>query len=280
MDINKQCKIITPFLVGQYRQRLTHVCQLDASSWEVLPIDEFHETTIRDQTEQMRRMGKIYFLLSEQIKKIIEAGNMPISLAGDCLSTLGVLAGLQKAGKQPQRIIWLDAHGDFHTWETSQTKYLGGMPLAILVGHDGQEKTKFIRESFRKTIGVTPYPESQIVLSDARDLDPGEKDALYNSRIIKCSINDVLNQVSSTETIYLHWDTDVLDAAAMMPALKYHVRSGPTISVMSDLFKSLRLKNLVAISVSAWHSDKDNDNRTGTACLELLKDLGVNIKLN
>lgn len=277
MDINHQHKIVTPFLVGQRRDQLARISDLDALPWETLQVDGFEEMQVKDQMEQMRRMGRIYFLLSERIKKVIEDGKVPVSISGDCLSTLGVLAGLQKAGRQPERIVWLDAHGDFHTWETSQTKYLGGMPLAILVGHDGDQETRLAREAFRKAIGVTPYPEDKIILSDARDLDSGEKEALLHSKITTCEIVDVLDFINSDETIYLHWDTDVLDAEEEMPALKYHVKSGPTRSTLSQLFKSFQNKNIVAVSVSAWHSEKDADDRTARECLALLKDLGVNI---
>jgi arginase len=230
---------------------------------------DFRETAIADADEKLRRMGHIYALLSEKVKDVVQHGLVPVSISGDCVSTLGVLGGLQKAGEEPERILWLDAHGDFHTWATTQTQYIGGMPLAMLVGR-GERLAPFAG-----AIGVKPYPEGQIVLSDGRDLDPGEREALQSSHVVRCTITDIFQHLTPHERLYLHWDTDVVDAQRDMPALKYHVQGGPSIADMRVLFQQLRHTNLVAVSVSAWHEEQDQDNTTAMACLQLLKELGI-----
>jgi len=119
-------------------------------------------------------------------------------------------------------------------------------------------------------IGVQAYPQQQIVLSDARDLDPGEREALLGSGIVRCPLDEALTHLRPQERIYLHWDTDVIDDPAHMPALKYHVRRGPSAADIAELFEALRAYNIVAVSVSAWHEERDADNRTARACLEIL----------
>lgn len=281
MAINNPRRIIIPFLMGQRRDGLCRVREIDSRPWEVLNVPDFKQTKVPDPNEQLRRMGEIYALLSETVKETVSDGSLPVSIAGDCVSALGVLGGLQKAGKQPDRILWLDAHGDFHTWETTQTRYVGGMPLAMLVGRDDRRKiSRYAVSPFMEIVGLGPYPESQIVLSDARDLDPGEKEAIENSKITRCRIADIYKHLVPGETLYLHWDTDVVDAETEMPALKYHVKSGPTYSEISELFKALRNKNIIAVSVSAWHEQKDSDNKTAIACLRLLKELGLGVSLS
>jgi arginase len=56
------------------------------------------------------------------------------SRSGDCTTALGAVAGLQHAGIDPG-IVWLDAHGDAQTLETTASGYLGGLPLRLLVGY-------------------------------------------------------------------------------------------------------------------------------------------------
>ncbi|SDP55243.1 arginase [Rhodoferax sp. OV413] len=266
--------LIVPFLMGQRRDGLCRLKELDEHTWDVLALSELHKTEIEDSYEKLRIMGSIYYGLSEKIKKLVGIGLVPISISGDCVSTLGVLAGLQKAGKQPDRILWLDAHGDFHTWKTSLTKYIGGMPLAMLVGRiDQHEKHRDAVESMLWEIGVTPYPEKRIILSDARDLDAGEKEALESSEITVCGVSDILKNLDSGESIYIHWDTDVVDAEAETPALKYHVKKGPKYSEIEALFKNISREKIVAISVSAWHEEKDLENKAAKACLRVLKSL-------
>lgn len=274
--MNKYRRILVPFLMGQRREDLCRIREIDAHVWKVLEVFEFKEAVISDSNEKLRRMGAIYALFSDVVKDVVNQGSVPISIAGDCVSTLGMLAGLQKAGKQPDRILWLDAHGDFHTWKTTQTKYIGGMPLAMLVGRgDRRTGNRNGIPSFEEAIGFRPYPENKIILSDARDVDPGEKEALQGSQIVKCGIEDVWKHLTPHENLYLHWDTDVVDAETEIPALKYHVKAGPTYSEIGELFKLLRDKNIIAVSVSAWDAEKDIDNKTAIACLRLLDALGL-----
>ena len=58
-----------------------------------------------------------------------------------------------------------------------------------------------------------------------------------------------------------------------MPALKYHVRRGPGAADMAAFFQALRPYDVVAVSVSAWHAEQDDDDRTARACLEILDTL-------
>lgn len=262
--------------MGQRRTGLCRVLDVDRCRWEVNEIPNFVETYLDDPNEKIRRMSVIYASLSEYVKNAIDHQFVPISIAGDCVSSLGVLSGLQKAGMQPDRIIWLDAHGDFHTWGTTQTQYIGGMPLAMLVGRpDRRRNNRDATGAFIKTVGLQPYPEQRIILSDGRDLDDGEKQAVESSNLLKCEIGDILNHIIPGEKIYLHFDTDVVNAEKEMPALKYVVKGGPSYDDMIELFKKLRHQNLVAVSVSAWHEEEDRDNTTAIACLRLLEVLGL-----
>jgi arginase len=267
-------RLLIPYLMGQRRTGLLRVRDIDTHVWNSIDVPGFVESEIDDSDEQMRRMGEIYVRLSGAVAELASAGAVPLTISGDCVSTLGVLAGLQRANMPPDRILWLDAHGDFHTWETTLTNYIGGMPLAMLVGRGGQRRSgRDAGVRLWSEIGTTPYPEEQIILSDARDLDPGEREAIEDSDIRTCSIEKIFRHLSRDQTLYLHWDTDVIDAEGAMPALKYHVKHGPSYLEIRDLFQLLRGINIVAISVSAWHEEKDLDNRTARACLRLLEEL-------
>jgi arginase len=266
--------LLVPFLLGQRRDGLARVRELDDRGWDVLDVPDFKDTMLGDANEKLRRMGRIYGALATRVRDLLAADQLPICIAGDCMSTLGMLGGLQQGGRTPERILWLDAHGDFHTWGTSQTQYLGGMPLAMLVGRgDRRRDGRNAVASMMETIGVRPFPERQVILSDARDLDPGELEELRESDIVCCAIDQIGEFLRPGESLYLHFDTDVLDEEARMPALKYHVRSGPRYADIAALFHSLRDQHIVAVSVSAWHEEKDLDNRAALACLALLREL-------
>ena len=268
-------RLLLPYLMGQRRDGLRRVLDIDRHPWDVLGLDPQPEARIDNPVEKLRSLGSLYALLAARVAALARSGCRPVSLAGDCVSSLGVLGGLQQAGQPPDRVLWLDAHGDFHTWSSTRTQYIGGMPLAMFVGRvdHGLDPRSQAALACLSAIGVQPYPQGQIVLADARDLDPGEREALLSSRILRCPLGDVLGHLRPQERIYLHWDTDVIDDPARMPALKYHVQRGPSAADIATLFRALRSYNVVAVSVSAWHAEQDDDNQTARACLEILNTL-------
>ena len=268
-------RLLSPYLMGQRRDGLRRVLDVDRHPWELLALDPQPAAQIDDPVEKLRNLGRLYAQLAARVAVLAHGGCRPVSLAGDCVSTLGMLAGLQQAGQPPDRVLWLDAHGDFHTWASTQTQYIGGMPLAMFVGRvdAGPDPRSQATLACLSAIGVRPYPPQQVVLADARDLDPGEREALLASPILRCRLDDVLAQLQPRERLYVHWDTDVIDDPARMPALKYHVRRGPSAADMAAFFRALQGHEIVAVSVSAWHAEQDGDNRTARACLDLLDTL-------
>ncbi len=212
-----------------------------------------------------KRLGALYQPLAEQVAQALQSKERPVSLAGDCCTSLGVLAGLQRAGIEPS-LIWLDAHGDFNTWETTPSGFLGGMPLAMLTGRGEQ--------TIMEALGARPMPESRVILSDARDLDPAEGEALRASQIQHLPRVEQLLEVSlPSGALWLHVDTDILDAAAG-PAQNYPVSSGPSAETLHRVLRHLaRSGQIVAISISAWNPVLDSDGRTREVWMALLGEL-------
>jgi arginase len=186
-----------------------------------------------------------------------------VSLAGDCCIAIPVLAGLQRAGIDPT-LIWFDAHGDFNTWETTPSGFLGGMPLAMLVGRGEQRMSK--------AVGLRSLPEDQIILTDARDLDPGEGEAVAGSQITHLpDTAALLSYPLPDRPIWIHFDTDILrpeDASAM----NYLTPGGPDVETLKAVFKDLAgTGRVIAVSVSAWNPDLDSDGKSRKVCMELLE---------
>jgi len=118
-----------------------------------------------------QRMAVLY----EQVADAIAGQSAPpLVLSGDCTTSLAVLAGLQRAGHD-LGVVWFDAHADFHTEATTTSGYLGGMPLALAAGVG--------TPTLPDLLGLRPVPESQILLVDARDTDPGEHALLDASAV-------------------------------------------------------------------------------------------------
>jgi arginase len=211
------------------------------------------------------RMSLLYEPLAELVALAVNQGERPVSIAGDCCTSLGVLAGLQRANLNPI-LIWFDAHGDFNTWETTPSGFLGGMPLAMLVGRGEQ--------TIVESLGLLPIPESRVILSDGRDLDPGEREALAGSQVVHLSSVMELVEYDLPEVpIWVHFDTDVIDAS-VAPGMNYPVSGGPDESQLELVFNHMAQTGCVAaISMSSWNPELDKDGRSRSVSMKLLGEL-------
>ncbi len=199
-------------------------------------------STVRLTPEEEKEYGEWNqdALESKHLGKLIaenkEGEYFTVGLLTNCTDLLGMLAGLQHlkpgqslqedsrslqsqglAGQKPLRVglIWIDAHADFNTPETTLSGMLGGMPVAIAAG--------MCLTRLRLKAGLDPaLPTKYIVMAGLRDVDPLEQELLDRSQCEYISVEDIRNLSDNinhqmerlsrlTEIIYVHIDMDVLD---------------------------------------------------------------------
>jgi arginase family enzyme len=133
---------------------------------------------------------------------VIAADGLPVLLASDCSIAVATLPAA--VSRTPDvRVVWLDAHGDFNTPASSPSGYLGGMCLAAACG--------------RWDAGYGPAVDpARVVLCDARDLDPAERDGLDGAGVARVAPAAVADAVRGRR-VFLHLDCDILDPA-LLPA--------------------------------------------------------------
>lgn len=206
------------------------------------------------------RLAALYSALAG----MVAVRERPRVQAGDCLASLGVAAGLQRAGIESS-VVWLDAHGDFNTWETTPSGFLGGMPLAMLAGLGDQ--------SIVKALSLRPLPPKRILLVGAGDLDPGERLNLESAHLPQTSVEELAESEPPAGPIYVHLDLDVVNLDDM-PAVDYPATGGPPAAVvrraLDRLFSS---GHVMALSVTSWNPQLDGAERSRTVALELLDGL-------
>jgi arginase family enzyme len=128
-----------------------------------------------------------------QVDDALDAGHVPILLAGECSVAVSTLPLVVR--RRPQaRVLWLDAHGDFNTPDTSSSGYLGGMCLA---GACGLWDTGF-------GAGLEP---ARVIMHGVRDLDGPERVALDRAGV---HLVGTAAQLEGLE-LFVHVDLDVLD---------------------------------------------------------------------
>jgi len=247
--------LLTPYFLDEPMPGLETLLQ---PGWTI------NQEILSDGPKQIR-MAKLYEPLADFTSQTLHKGLRPVSIAGDCCTSIGVLAGLQRSGFDPT-LIWFDAHGDFNTWETTPSGFLGGMPLAMLVGRGEQTITA--------SVGLKPIDENKVFLTDGRDLDPGERSALVYSNVTHFKrVADLLTMPAPKGDVYIHLDTDVIDPA-IAPAMNYPSPGGPTIDILRSVFNYLaRNCRIIAISLSSWNPEMDSDGSTQEVCMDLFSEL-------
>jgi arginase len=209
------------------------------------------------------RLAVLHGPIAAFVADSLAQGARPVSIAGDCCTAIGVAAGLHRAGVSPA-VIWLDAHGDFNTWLTTPSGFLGGMPLAMLVGRGEQTMLDAVR--------LPPIAETRVLLTDGRDLDPLEREALRSSAVHHVrDVRTLLDDPLTAGPMYVHFDTDVADAHEV-PAMSYPAPGGPTVAILREVFARLAATGrIVAVSMCAWNPLLDDDGRSRAISMELLR---------
>src|SRR5215467_1425734 len=152
------------------------------------------------------RLSALYSGLAAAVASEAGRGGRPVVLSGDCMTALGTVSGLQRAGIGAG-IVWFDAHGDVQTLETSTSGYLGGLPLRLLAGY----RPELIADA----LGLRAVPEDRIVLAGARDLDPPEIQYLAGAAIRRRQVTDLTEADLPDGPLYVHLDVDVLDPGGL-----------------------------------------------------------------
>lgn len=169
---------------------------------KVIPLSTKNLTTIENikcfepLLEQTKHFKNI--IADNKLKKISTIG-------GDCGIEIIPISYLNKIYKEDICIIWIDAHADLNTPNSSPSKTFHGMPLRTLLGEGNQ---KFIDLLF------STLEPKQICFVGLRDLDQPENDYILRhniTTITDCQFENVQNKIKNFKNVYVHLDLDVLD---------------------------------------------------------------------
>ncbi len=225
------------------------------------------------------RLGLANGLFAEEVARSMTDDLLMIGLEANCSSLLGMVGGLAQAPDGSTRsvgLVFIDAHGDFNTPETTLSGMLGGMPVAVAAGHG--------LERFRLESGIaTPLPIEHIVWGGVRDLDPLEADRFEVYRVQQVSVADLVNRTDDlraqmqalserVDVIYIHIDMDVLEPWEV-PGHGLAVPNGPTSkelgAALREMFKDPKAVALGIASTPAGSSDPRGVSRQ--AALNLIQ---------
>jgi arginase len=204
-----------------------------------------------DWTADLREARGLLLEAGGQLEDALGAGRSPVLVSGDCAVAMGTLPVLARL-RPDARVLWLDAHGDYNTPDTSPGGWLGGMGLA---GACAEWETGL----------PGAFPPRGLVLCGVRALDDGERDTLARSEavVIGPSLETLvyLQNALDGAPVFVHLDPDVLDPE-FFPA-EYPAPGGLTPERLYDLLDAVadgcELIGLEVCSVFGPSGDADPD---------------------
>jgi arginase len=174
--------------------------------------------------------------LAGTVQKALEEGLLPVVLGGDHSIAVGTISGVSAHYRKQEKsigYIWLDAHGDMNTPESSPSGNIHGMPLASLMGYGAPELVELL--------GFKPKVQPQnVVLVGIRDLDAQEKRLVKKSGVHVFTMRDIdergMREVMSDALKFAMDDTDAIGVSLDMdfvdptdaPGVGTPVRGGVT----------------------------------------------------
>jgi arginase len=240
------------------------------------------ELTSDEQREygEWHRLGLANGHLAEIVAASRRDGYLSVGLLANCSSLMGMLGGLQHSGpsSRPLKVglVWIDAHGDFNTPETTLSGMLGGMPVAVSAG---MALTRLRLES-----GLDPaLPTRYIVMAAVRDTDPLEQELIDRSEIEHITVDDIrtlseniahqMERLSRlTDVIYVHVDMDVLDPREV-PGHSLNVPDGPTsVELAAALTEMFSYEKVAALGIASTPSgERDPEGLSREAAYRLIE---------
>jgi arginase len=217
------------------------------------------------ETNEVGASFEVVRRVADAVAEAAARGAFPLVLSGNCMSSVGIVAGLGR----DLGVVWLDAHADFNTPETSASGFADGMGLSILTGSSWR--------ALRETIpGYRAVPEANVVLVGIRDVDPAERERLGTSQVQVVAPGEdfdaALERLAErVRDVHLHVDLDVLDPAEGR-ANAYAAPGGLTAADVEHLVGAVGARfSLRGAAVTAYDPAADSEERIPATATRLME---------
>lgn len=208
--------------------------------------------------------------VAEQVSKARGEGRLPVVLSGNCnAAAVGSLAGIGG----PAGVVWMDAHGDLNTPDTTPSGFFDGMAISVAMGKAWPTLTA-------KLPGFHPLDPRNLIHVGARDFDPPELEVIDRERIARVpvealdSLDAALADLATrVDRAYVHMDLDVLDPSELR-ANVFATPDGMTVAQVAEVVRATgRHLKIAAAGITAYDPDQDPEGRGVRAAEQLLEAL-------
>ncbi len=216
--------------------------------------------------------------LSSNVEQAILAKHKVLILGGDHSIAIGSVSGASNALKGEMGIIWIDAHGDLNTQETTPSGNIHGMPLATLLGAGHERLTSIAKSPPAITF------ENTIIIG-CKDLDAPERRFIKTNSIQAFSISDivsdglrpVINAIEAlskkVSSIWVSFDLDAVDMTEA-PGVGMPNKGGLTYREIHAVAECIGAScNVVGVDLVEYNPVNDIEHKTATLSTEITSKL-------
>ncbi len=229
-----------------------------------------------NKKKNLSEINKFNEKLYNLVKSSLDNNKFPITLGGDhSLAIASALASINKYSNLG--IIWFDSHGDFNTFETTNSGNIHGLPLAVIDNYEKKYLADFHTGNFYK-------PENTVIVG-GRDIDyPLEIENLKEAGVTVFSTEDVKKQGADvitrkafeiagakTNGIHISFDIDLIDPK-IAPGVSIPAKDGINLEDSNLMIQTIiKKKSLVkSIDIVEYNPTLDIDNKTKIITLDIL----------
>jgi arginase len=231
------------------------------------------------ETLTLNARGLVEFtpVLADAVEAVLERGEFPLILGGDCSIVLGSMLALRRRGRFG--LLFIDGHADFYQPEVNPNGEAASMDLAFVTGHGPSRLTDFeglaplVRSEDSVAFGFRDAEEqaeyhSQPLPSELRAFDLATMRKLGAAEASRAAVAHVTRE--ELDGFFIHVDADCLDDA-VMPAVEYRIPDGLTWDELRvTLETALASGKAVGLEITVYNPKLDGTGDAGRGLLHVL----------
>lgn len=230
------------------------------------------EIFVRKTKDNLRGIADTAVRANKIVKQEVQAGNKILALGGDHAISIGTISGAAEAVSGELGVIWIDAHPDLHTHETSLSGYVHGMVSAALLGFGDERLTDLIKTRVKK---------ETFLYIGLKDLDQAEVDFIWKQKLSVFSMFDIFEKgffeitksiqalQKRVNNIWISFGVDSVDEQ-YAPASAMATKGGLTYREVTNLLTFIgKTCNVIGMDIVEFTPKKDLNSRTAKLCLEV-----------
>lgn len=226
--------------------------------------------------DKITQIAKNLHQLRQAVEHSLHSGRFFTVVGGDHSCGMGTWSAVSQALKDAFSLIWIDAHIDAHTFETSPSQNIHGMPVAHLLGIHSEPLSSLYSHTH-------PIHPSNLYLIGIRSYEPEEIELLsrlgvrvyfmeeVQERGLECIVEEVLTSIRSKQhAIGISVDIDAFDPL-QMPGTGLHVEGGLCIDSFLQTIRSIAQERVIGLEIAEYNPHQDTGFKTAKKMIELLE---------